>query len=281
MTFIELQIKNIDGLVEGISQLLDESDIKYSAIPGFLDVSGNYTVSIHKTADVFQLQSKLFKDFTHLVEILEVIIDHESKEVKKIFSDNTIYTKKIVEERSFSTWDESLDEVKSQVRENWDQIKNLLQSVYTEEAEEVIIPDTSYLLDNNDFTKWSSRSGKSLTIVIPTIVLQELDEKKEFHRNPEIQKVAQSIAKRIMSILTRNPNSDVKTIIKSKVYLKLESVEPKQSNTLESLDFSVPDDRFIASAFEIIRRYTNSDCYIASKDINQNNKAIYYGIPIK
>jgi len=281
MTFIELQIKNIDKLVEGISKLLDESDIKYSAIPGVFDFSGNYTVSIHKTAEISQLQSKLFKEFTQLFNILEVVIAYESKEVKKIFSDNTTYTKKILEERSFSTWDESLDEVKSRVRGNWDQIKNLLQSIYTEDAEEVIIPDTSYLLDNNDFTKWVSRSGKPLTIVIPTIVLQELDEKKEFHRNPDIQKVAQSIAKRIMSVLTRNPNSDVKTIVNGKVYLKLESIEPKKLNTLESLDFTVPDDRFIASAFEIIRKYTNSDCYIASKDINQNNKAIYYGIPIK
>ena len=86
MTFIELQIKNIDELLEGMSKLLDESDIRYSAIPGVFDLSGNYTVSIHKTADIFQLQSKLFKDFTHLFGILEMIIDHESKEVKKIFA---------------------------------------------------------------------------------------------------------------------------------------------------------------------------------------------------
>lgn len=156
----------------------------------------------------------------------------------------------------------------------------LIKQIYSLEVGEVIIPDTSYLLNNPNFRTWTPKSKGPLNIIITTTVLGELDQHKEFHKGKSINETAKKIVKELLNLLKKNPGKNIKTIIRDKVYIVLDHIEPNSKKIFKELDFTIPDDRFIASALNIIRRYSKSDCYIATNDINQTNKAINFGIPV-
>ncbi len=281
MSFIDLQKRRIGDLQEELFNLLGESTVVYSSTEGFINVLGDHTIIIGETEESIKLHSKLFKELNKIEDILMLMIDSESDEVKRVVSNRLDYSRSILEKKHIYTWDKTIEEIKKKLTGDWEKIIQVLSGIYTGEADEIIIPDTSYLLNNSKFEDMNSESGKELVIVVPTIVLQELDTIKEFHKNSDIQKTARSLIKRLKHVLANNIDSERKVVVKNKVYLIIEALEPKGSHLNEYLDMSVPDDRFIASAFDIIIRYSNSDCYVASDDFNQINKAIYFGIPVK
>jgi hypothetical protein len=277
MSFLTLLEKRIDEFLSGVTELVTSSDLQYSATEGVFDYRGDHTLIVKKST----LQSKLFKEFSKVRVSLLNLFESEAESVNNELTDKLVYTENLLSKSKLVIPQKTNSEINEKIYEDWKNIRKLLSQIYTEDISEIVIPDTSYVIKHPDFSKWSVKKGKVLNIIITPTVLSELDSHKEFHKDKQVHQTAKVVTKKIRDLMRRNRGNERKTILRDKVYLFLDAVEPKSTVLLEELDFSIPDDRIIASSFLIIRRYANSNCYIASEDVNQINKALYWGIPVK
>lgn len=163
--------------------------------------------------------------------------------------------------------------------EELERIKEFINQLRSESHEIVIIPDTNAIIrypDPKDYFKVSNNE-KFTFLILPT-VLSELDNHKNFHKNPDFQKKVTSVIKRLKGYLKQGDVKTGVTIEKERITIKMVETEPKFENLPEWLDKENKDDRIIASVLTCQTNYLNSIIYLVTGDINMINKASLAGI---
>lgn len=281
-SYIEVLKNQVEILLRGITEIINRAEIVYDRIEGIINFEGDYEIRMEKGMQRNQMQSRLYKDYKLILQKFDYILSEEPGDRIRKLQDAGKFTENLLSRSSITTHYKTQPEVIDNLVKSWEKIVHMIEASYARDlSEEIVIPDTSFLYDFPELKDWRSlREGGKLCIVVPTIVLQELDQAKEYHKNKDIWQKAKQLVWRLREYTKSNQMENIYTVNEF-VSLILESTEPRKNRPLlESLDFSVPDDRFIASALEITSRYRKSICYVATLDINLTNKAKSFGLPV-
>ncbi|OGK17999.1 hypothetical protein A3G67_04545 [Candidatus Roizmanbacteria bacterium RIFCSPLOWO2_12_FULL_40_12] len=136
--------------------------------------------------------------------------------------------------------------------------------------EEIYVIDTNVLLQSHDFRNYSF-SKKRCSIVIPSVVIQEIDRLK---KNPKLKKKCLSISKIIDSLFRNNSDSiPMKLINKGKLRIVLVLLEPLVSSYPPGFTFENPDDRIIMYAKSIALQNKQNKVTVVSADTNMRLKS--------
>jgi transcriptional regulator with XRE-family HTH domain len=141
----------------------------------------------------------------------------------------------------------------------------------------LVLPDTSVLVDYPDLGEYHLRLPR-VRIMLTATILSELDALKG-HR--ERDKGVQQHARRIIRHLVEwgNQGDLFRGVpISARVTLMTRAREPQNGGLPSWLDFSVPDDRFIASVLETAWDYPKAGIVVISQDFNVVNKARFAGV---
>lgn len=168
---------------------------------------------------------------------------------------------------------------KSIFNEELKKIEDFLKQLRSESHDIVIIPDTNAIIrypDPKDYFKVSDNE-KFTFLILPT-VLSELDNHKNFHKNPDFQKKVTSVIRRLKGYLKQGDVKTGVTIEKERITIRMVETEPKFENLPDWLDNENKDDRIIASVLTYQINNLNSIIYLVTGDINMINKASLAGI---
>jgi len=141
-----------------------------------------------------------------------------------------------------------------------------------------LAPDTNTLIDNPDLAVHTAALGPRYMAHVLPLVFGEIDDLKRAGRTPELRAAAQKADRRLKGL---RDNGDVRTgaRVAGDVLAVFEHREPSTEGLPTWLDLSVPDDRFIAAALQLQSRHPGSALYVATGDLNMQNKLHAVGLP--
>jgi rRNA maturation endonuclease Nob1 len=139
-------------------------------------------------------------------------------------------------------------------------------------SEIVVIPDTNALIAAPDPLKYTSIAGtKEFTFLLLPTVLAELDNLKNFARDPTFRTKVGKVVRRIKG-WRRQGSLHSGVTLHSTVSVRAIAQEPHVNATLSWLDPSNRDDRILASALEVEVQMPSAHVILVTGDINLQNK---------
>jgi hypothetical protein len=139
--------------------------------------------------------------------------------------------------------------------------------------ERVVAPDTSALLDRPDLQDWKLDGGSWTVILVPQ-VLSELDDRK---RDPRTRDAAQKVINQIDE-LDRRGDLFEGVRLAGKLNIREVPISPDMDETLPWLRRDVPDDLIIASVLELSWDNLARRIAVTASDRNVRNKARMAGL---
>jgi len=141
-----------------------------------------------------------------------------------------------------------------------------------------VMPDTNALIDNPDLSAYRAELGDRYRVHLAPTVLGELDELKRAGRNQDLRDAAGAAVRRLKGL---RDNGDVLQGVRvaGEVTCVFEHTEPRGHSLPDWLDLSVPDDRIAASALLLQSAHPSAALYVATSDVNLQNKLSALGLP--
>jgi predicted ribonuclease YlaK len=141
-----------------------------------------------------------------------------------------------------------------------------------------LTPDTNTLIDNPDLAAHTAALGPRYMAHVLPVVFGELDDLKRSGRTPDLREAAKKADRRLKGL---RDNGDVRTgaTVSGDVAAVFEYAEPSAEGLPGWLDLSVPDDRFVAAALQLQSQHPGSALYVATGDLNMQNKLSAVGLP--
>lgn len=228
-----------------------------------------------------QIQAKLLPQinrFTELIlELARNLPDSSQKELER-----TLKEIKNAVEQTGKTWWQTTDEAAEGFRALFDTITAVYKSYFEALSSDVlVIPDSNAFLLNPDVERWRFKDVDHFTLILTPTVLSELDKHKINHKNEGVRNKASKLIRKIKEYRRRGSLHDGVTIVTDRVSLRAIAIEPNMSQTLSWFDSDIADDRFLATAIEVIRNNLEAIVFIVTADINMQNKAEMAGIPFR
>lgn len=219
-----------------------------------------------------QCRAKIYKDINIFFELIEVILNQQPEEHIDDYK-NCVEDIINILLQQVKVWDSSISKIKLKIDENFNTIRKIVTYQYSDLADiHIIVPDTNALLSNTDIENWKFSNVENFKMILLPTVLQELDQLKINHRNPEVRNKTSKLIKKIKEYRRRGKlTNGVK--LKGSNSIKAVAIEPKMNKTLSWLDPLNNDDRVIASFIEVCRDYISSNVVLITADINVQNKA--------
>jgi rRNA-processing protein FCF1 len=139
-------------------------------------------------------------------------------------------------------------------------------------------PDTNTLIDNPDLAAHTTALGPRYVAHVLPVVLGEIDDLKRSGRTAELREAARKADKRLKGL---RDNGDVRVgaRVAGDVYAVFGHSEPRGEGLPSWLDLTVPDDRFVASSLRLQSEHPGSALYVATSDLNLQNKLAAVGLP--
>jgi len=141
-----------------------------------------------------------------------------------------------------------------------------------------LTPDTNSLIDDPDLAAHTAELGPRYVAHLLPVVFGELDDLKRSGRTPELREAAKKADRRLKG-LRNNGDVRVGARVSGEVFAVFEHTEPSAEGLPTWLDLSVPDDRFVAAALQLQSRHPGSVLYVATGDLNMQNKLAAVGLP--
>lgn len=284
MKLNEIISTDIHDIKEQLDQMLELSHLVYDNpnYGGMIVVGiGDYRITPNDgEEDRFKhYQSKIYKEYNSVIRWIEVLIAKDPDRYKRMLKEAARYVLDLLIDEKPDVYERSMDDIRKKILESLNKFEEIINSIYSGEERVIIIPDTSTLLNNEKFETWAFQDLDEFDIYITPNVLREIDNTKRFHKSVVIMKRAQKIDKRFKGYFKQGNGKELISIIKDKINISFIAIDPKFDGLFEDLDKTIPDDRFIASAIEIMRNNINSDCYILADDLNLINKANHFKLP--
>jgi rRNA-processing protein FCF1 len=172
----------------------------------------------------------------------------------------------------------TLEKAHAELDETIDGLAKFTQLLTADEYPVRLMPDTNALVDNPDLTVYADQLGKRYRVHLSPTVLGELDELKRSGRNQELREAAGATVKRLKGLRT---NGDVLGGVRvaGDISCVFEHTEPRSEALPDWLDLTVPDDRVAASAILLQSAHPSASLYVATSDINLQNKLSALGLP--
>lgn len=141
-----------------------------------------------------------------------------------------------------------------------------------------LAPDTNTLIDNPDLAAHTTELGPRYMAHVLPVVFGELDDLKRSGRTQDLREAAKKADRRLKG-LRDNGDVQVGARVSGDVLAVFEHVEPRVDCLPSWLDLSVPDDRFVAAALQLQSQHPGSALYVATGDLNMQNKLSAVGLP--
>lgn len=281
MSMKDLLISEIKEIQEDIKSLfLNHSQIYYENYSG----GGVYVVApdYHfKELDEVgkKLQNKIFKSWNKTFPKVKFFLSHANpRDFREVEKHEKWIIKNI--QQSYGTYKRNVEEVWKETLEYFTPILDCINSSYSKtEGKVILIADTNSLLFNPNIEKWKYHDFVSFTILLTSTVLSELDLLKINSRNESVRDKSKTIINKIKEYRRRANLLEGVDVVKNKISILIDPLEPDFENSLDYLDSSNKDDRLIATTLEIIRNHSESEIFLVTSDINLQNKADYSNIP--
>jgi len=251
---------------------------------------GNSVVLISVSGDHFwkslppggkQIQAKLLPEFDRFGHIVRVLIRNLPGGVQADLDESLKIMRSYIEQEG-STWSKTPGEAIEKVRSLIKEIIANLENYFDRSSEEALaIVDTNALLQNPDIENWQFEDMDHFTIILTPLVLSELDRHKVNHTKQQVREKALTIIRKIKEYRRRGSLHEGVVVVKKKVALRSIAIEPDMAQNLSWLDATNADDRFLATAVEIMRDNLGTMTFIVTADINMQNKAEFAGIPFR
>lgn len=157
-------------------------------------------------------------------------------------------------------------------------LRELAQTLPADPYAVRLAPDTNTLIDNPDLAAHTAALGPRYMAHVLPVVFGEIDELKRSGRTQELREAAQKADRRLKGL---RDNGDVRTgaRVAGDVLAVFEHREPSTEGLPTWLDLSVPDDRFVAAVLQLQSRHPGSALYVATGDLNMQNKLHAVGLP--
>ena len=156
--------------------------------------------------------------------------------------------------------------------EKYREVVRLLPSAHGT-GDRLLVADTSALLDRPDLQNWRLDGGAWTLILLPQ-VLSELDDRKRDQRTRE---AAQKVINQIEDFDRRGDTFAGVTLVGNAAVREV-PISPDMNQTLPWLRADVPDDAIIAGALELVWQDLTSRIAITASDRNVRNKARLAGL---
>lgn len=141
------------------------------------------------------------------------------------------------------------------------------------DGEQLLVADTSALLDRPDLQNWHLDDGRWTLIFLPQ-VLSELDERK---RDDRTRDAAQKVINQIDDF-DRRGDTFAGVPLAGDATVREVPTSPDMNETLPWLRADVPDDAIIAGALELVWQDLTSRVAVTASDRNVRNKARLAGL---
>ena len=121
------------------------------------------------------------------------------------------------------------------------------------------------------------RIGLRYRMHVLPVVLRELDDLKG-SGTPELREAAKKADRRLKGF---RDNGDVRAgaRVAGDTSVVFEHIEPRGGDLPDWLDLTVPDDRLVGSALLLQSEHPGSAVYVATGDLNVQNKLAAVGLP--
>jgi len=226
-----------------------------------------------------QIQVKMLPEIDRFSELVRALTRNLPNSAQKNMQGTLVTIRRSVEQEG-TTWWKSRDEAVDGFRSLIEEIINTLEKYCNGSTGEALaIADTNALIHNPDIEHWHFEDVKTFTVVLTPTVLSELDKHKMNHRNQQVREKASSVIRRIKEYRRRGSLQDGVDVVKGRVALRSIANEPNMDQSLSWLDSANADDRFLASAIDVMRADLAMRAFIVTSDINLQNKAEMAGLP--
>jgi hypothetical protein len=225
-----------------------------------------------------QLQTRALDEYRQLVVKLRVLLrglpadallefDHDEREVLEYLERKNTFDREVEKAR---------DDAVASLRKQLQQLASLHDRG---DGRDVYLPDTNALLYNPALEEWRFDESGPFELVLAPSVVVELDELKVNDRNEDVREKAESLIRRIKGYRTRGELTAGVPLVTGTSMIRAFPVEPKVDESLPWLDPTNRDDRFIATALEVVRQHPRSAVTIVTRDLNLQTKAEYARFP--
>ncbi len=270
-----------DELLKDIQSLVKISDVEEMNRDHrdviFISTQGDHTwLKLDENGK--RIQYDILNKYKKYYELISsILINNPDSDLKKFHdSDNTIM--KIIQQNE-ATWNKDMVEAMKDIEKAFKIQLSLFNAIDEKNNDPILIPDTNAMIYNPNLDKWIFNEINQFMLIIPPIILNELDILKNNHRVEKVRDKAEKIIRTIKGYRNRGKLNDGITIVKGKSKLKTMAIEPDFTKSLRTLDENNNDDKLIASFIEISRNYINVPIAIVTRDINLQNKCEFYNIP--
>jgi hypothetical protein len=228
-----------------------------------------------------QIQANLLPALDRLFELIRVLTKNLPNTVQNDLARTTRTIRNAIEQDG-TTWWKTKDEAADEFRKLFDEFFITFASYSGGASGDVlIVPDTNALLANPDIEHWHLEGAGHFTVILTPTVLSELDKHKVNHRNQQVRDKASMLIQRIKEYRRRGPLHTGVPLVKNRISLRSIAGEPNMSQSLSWFDPTIADDRFLATALEIVRSNLNTAVFIVTSDVNMQNKTELAEIPFR
>ena len=228
-----------------------------------------------------QIQARLLPEIDRLSELVMAL----TRSLPSAVQDNlkeSLETIRGSVEQGGKTWWKTPGEAEAGFRSLIQKVISTLEQYCDGSSGEALaIADTNALIHNPDIERWRFDDVEQFTVVLTPTVLSELDQHKMNRRNPDVREKAASIIRRIKEYRRRGPLNAGVVVVRGRVGLRSVASEPNMAQSLSWLDPANADDRFLASAIDVMRADLGKRAFIVTADINLQNKAEMAGLPFR
>lgn len=267
---------------KGVELLQKYSGMHPVNLPGdgvfFISASGDHYWNM-LPPEGKMIQAELLPAIDRFSELIRTLIRNLPTAAQREV-DGMLKTLRSSVEQEHTTWWKTREEAVAGFRALGSKIIDTLGSYCDNSTNEVYaIADTNALIQNPDIENWQFLNIDHFTLILTPTILAELDSHKVNHKNPQVRDKASSLIRKIKEYRRRGALSDGVVVVKGRVSLRSVASEPKMDQSLSWLDANNADDRFLASAIEVMRASLGRKAFIVTSDINLQNKAEVAGVP--
>jgi hypothetical protein len=142
----------------------------------------------------------------------------------------------------------------------------------------LLVPDTNSLVDQPDPTLYRTIASRNdFRFVLLPPVLDQLDDLKITHKNPDVREGAKRAVTRIKGWRdqARRAGGTLNdgTVVDGSITVQSLHIEPDMKGSLSWLDASVADDRIIAAVLAVAAEHPAARVVLVTGDVNLQNKA--------
>ncbi|MEL7168020.1 MAG: PIN domain-containing protein [Bacteroidota bacterium] len=282
MSTISQQLKeDAEALAKGIETLLGpDRKLRDVNVGGSVVLVGASYAFGDLPLESQRLRSKLLVDLDHLFDVAAVLLARQAASVRKHLDQDRNDVHDIVAQTHL-TWHSTTGKALESVRMALDRTISAIQQLHDPlDGGCLLVPDTNALIAVPVLTDWALSDGKQFEIVFVPTVLAELDTLKVEHRNPDVRDKAKKVINQLKELRRRGNLSNGVPLVSQRSGARTLAVEPDFTTSLPWLDPSIPDDRMLASAIEVIRHFPRSAVLLVTGDINLQNKADFARMPL-